>query len=137
MNQEIVDTVLSHLTSLTNGSLFTLLWWNHCFLIANIVLNRFKKGNVPFVVGYLCCIVAGLGGSIATNLLMGKRQIFFDDDMFLGVFFIAWVCVNYVPLCSFLTNNFLSNVIELTVYVSSCLFISSLGFFNLLQSSLW
>lgn len=74
--------------SLDATLVFNLFFLSHAFIVALMVKRCFEgliaKGKVkeiPFVAGMLLCFAVGTGGAILTSLLLGKTQIFFDNDI--------------------------------------------------------
>eukprot|EP01080_Neovahlkampfia_damariscottae_P008666 gene8666-613_t len=128
MNTELLETLNNLNERLHKGEFFALLFWNHSFIIANIVYSCLqdskKKEDPPLLVAILTMLTLGLGGAIINSFLMGKPQIFFDDDLILGAFFVAWVLVCYFPfgIVRFLTGNF---VVEFLSHIPQGFFVGT------------
>lgn len=112
-----MESIQKALEQLTDGSLGNILFWNHSIIIANLIYNKLtqdedKEKEPPLLVGFLLMLVIGLGGAISTRFLLGKRQIFFEEDLILGAFFVSWVLVLYSPfgIFRFITGNFITQI---------------------------
>jgi hypothetical protein len=80
LHPELVETLKSLNERLHKGEFAALLFWNHAFIIANIVYavlqNPKKKDDQPpllVAILTMCCL--GLGGAIINSFISGKPQM--------------------------------------------------------------
>lgn len=139
MDEQLLLTLKSHMTqfsqrvsSIEPSTLLALNLLNHSFIVSNLVYNRFDDlkrrsliKEIPFLVGLLCVLCTGLGGSMLNSLIQAKAQPFLLNDTLFVVMFVAWILVLYFPFG--LVRHVLSfPLIEIVSYGFEGLFVANI-----------